>query len=120
MVYECFRLSSELFQHKTNPRVPDYDYDFAIPLLKLIGEFAKRYGHRLTFHPGQYNILGSPKQKVVDQTIKDLTYHAGSPDLMELDKDSVTYGCSPVVDFTVIKKVQLKDGVKIILVLMKK
>ena len=22
-----FRLSSEMFQHKTNPRVPDYDYD---------------------------------------------------------------------------------------------
>ena len=40
-----FRLSSELFQHKTNPKVPDYDYDFALPLLKLIGDFAKRYGH---------------------------------------------------------------------------
>mgnify|MGYP002009679067 CR=1 FL=1 len=84
-----FRLSSELFQHKTNPKVPDYDYDFALPLLKLIGDFAKRYGHRLTFHPGQYNILGSPKQKVVDQTIKDLTYHAEVLDLMELGKDSV-------------------------------
>ena len=23
-----FRLSSELFPHKTNPKVPDYDYDF--------------------------------------------------------------------------------------------
>ncbi len=84
-----FRLSSELFQHKTNPKVPDYDYNFALPLLKMIGDFAKKYGHRLTFHPGQYNILGSPKQKVVDQTIKDLTYHAEVLDLMELDKNSV-------------------------------
>ena len=30
-----FRLSSEMFQHKTNPRVPDYTYDFALDHLKL-------------------------------------------------------------------------------------
>ena len=34
---KVFRLSSELFLHKTNPRVEDYTYDFAIPLLKRIG-----------------------------------------------------------------------------------
>lgn len=77
-----FRLSSEMFQHKTNPKVPDYTYDFAIEHLKRIGDYAKEKGHRLTFHPGQFNNLGSPRQKVVEQTFKDLEYHADVLDLL--------------------------------------
>ena len=84
-----FRLSSEMFQHKTNPRVPDYDYDFAVPLLKQIGAYAREKKHRLTFHPGQFNNLGSPNPKVVKQTFKDLEYHADVLDLMGMGKDSV-------------------------------
>ena len=43
---KVFRLSSELFQHKTNPKVPDYDLDFALDLLKQIGENARKYNQR--------------------------------------------------------------------------
>ena len=84
-----FRLSSELFQHKTNPRVPDYTYDFAIEHLRKIGELARKYGHRLTFHPGQFNVLSSPSEKAYVQTLKDLQYHAEVFDLMGMDKHSV-------------------------------
>ena len=38
---KVFRLSSELFPHKTNPKVQDYDYDFSLDLLKKIGEKPK-------------------------------------------------------------------------------
>ena len=62
-----FRLSSEMFPHKTNPKVPDYDYDFALDLLKQIGEKARNYDHRLTFHPGQYNVLSSLKNHLTIQ-----------------------------------------------------
>ena len=86
---KVFRLSSEMFMHKTNPKVPDYDYDFAIPLLKQIGQKARDYNHRLTFHPGQFNVLGTPRAKVLKQTIADLQYHADVLDLMEMGKDSV-------------------------------
>ena len=84
-----FRLSSELFQHKTNPRVPDYTYDFALDHLKRIGELARKYEHRLTFHPGQYNVLASPNPKAYHQTLLDLEYHADVLDLMGMGKDSV-------------------------------
>ena len=84
-----FRLSSELFQHKNNPKVPDYDYDFAIPLLQRIGALARRYGHRLTFHPGQFNVLGTPRTKAWHQTLQDLEYHATVLDIMGMGKDSV-------------------------------
>ena len=84
-----FRLSSELFQHKTNPKVADYTYDFALEHMKKIGDYAKEKGHRLTFHPGQFNVLASVSEKAYLQTLKDLEYHADVLDLMGLSKDSV-------------------------------
>ena len=84
-----FRLSSELFQHKTNPKVPDYTYDFALEHMKKIGDYAKEKGHRLTFHPGQFNVLASISEKAYLQTLKDLEYHAHVLDLMGMGKDSV-------------------------------
>ena len=86
---KLFRLSSELFPHKSNPKVADYTFDFAIDLLKQIGEKAKKYKQRLTFHPGQYNVVGTPNAKCFQQTILDLTYHADVLDLMGLDDNSV-------------------------------
>jgi len=86
---KVFRLSSELFMHKTNPKVQNYSYDFSISLLKKIGNYAKKHNHRLTFHPGQYNVLASPKTKYYLQTIKDLQYHADVLDLMGMNKDSI-------------------------------
>ena len=84
-----FRLSSELFQHKTNPKVPDYTYEFAKEHLKKIGDYALEKGHRLTFHPGQFNVLASISEKAYLQTLKDLEYHADVLDMMGLGKDSV-------------------------------
>ena len=86
---KVFRLSSELFPHKTNPKVPDYDIDFAQELLEQIGEKARGYNQRLTFHPGQYKVIGSPNDKSFKQTIRDLKYHADVLDLMDMDKNSV-------------------------------
>jgi UV DNA damage endonuclease len=86
---KLFRLSSELFPHKSNPKVDDYSFDFAIDLLKEIGEKSKKYNQRLTFHPGQYNVVGTPNLECFKQTIKDLQYHADVLDLMELDENSV-------------------------------
>ena len=86
---KVFRLSSELFPHKSNPKVEDYSFDFAKDLLKEIGDKAKKYNQRITFHPGQYNVVGSPNPNTFKQTIEDLKYHADVLDLMGLDNDSV-------------------------------
>ena len=84
-----FRLSSEMFPHKSNPRVEDYDFDFAKELLEKIGKLARYFGHRLTFHPGQYNVVGAINEKAFKQTINDLLYHATVLDLMGMGDDSV-------------------------------
>ena len=86
---KVFRLSSELFPHKSNKKALDYDFDFAIDLLKQIGKKAKEYNQRLTFHPGQYNIIGTLTETVLENTICDLSYHCDVLDLMEMNNDSV-------------------------------
>ena len=47
---KVFRLSSDLFPHKSNNKIDDYSFDFALDLLRKIGEKAKQYNMRLTFH----------------------------------------------------------------------
>lgn len=86
---KVFRLSSHLFPHKSNPLIEGYSFDFALDLLKQIGERSKKYGQRLTFHPGQYNVVGTPNPEAFQKTINDLAYHADVLDLMGLDNNSV-------------------------------
>lgn len=89
-----FRLSSDLFPHMSNPKLSaehrrEYTYDFARDLLQEIGTKARLYNIRLTFHPGQYNVVGTPHAAAFQQTVAELTYHATVLDLMGCDKDSV-------------------------------
>jgi UV DNA damage endonuclease len=86
---KLLRLSSELFPHKSNTKIEPYDFDFAIELLREIGNKSKQYNQRLTFHPGQYNVVGSPTRQCFEQTALDLKYHADVLDLMGLDDNSV-------------------------------
>ena len=57
---KVFRLSSDLFPHKANPKVDDYDFNFAKDLLKKAGNLAKKYNQRITMHPGCFNVIGTP------------------------------------------------------------
>jgi|TARA_B110000858_G_scaffold57183_2_gene66663 UV DNA damage endonuclease len=86
---KVFRLSSDLFPHKSNPLAPEYSFDFAKNLLKQIGDKSREYNQRLTFHPGQYNVIGTPTREVFLKTCNDLKYHADVLDLMEMDQNSV-------------------------------
>ena len=86
---KVFRLSSELFPHKSNSRAADYTFDFAIDLLQQIGEKSKQLNQRLTFHPGHFNCIGSPNEEVIKNTTNDLKYHADVLDLMCVGNDSV-------------------------------
>ena len=84
-----YRLSSMMLPHFTDPEVERFSMDFLKEDFKKIREVADKYGHRLTFHPGQYNVVGTPDEKTFQQTCLDLKYHADVLDLMELDQNSV-------------------------------
>ena len=50
------------------------------------GTMAKTHGVRLTAHPGPFNVLVSPNENVVENTIKDLTIHGDEFDMMGLSR----------------------------------
>jgi UV DNA damage endonuclease len=86
---KVFRLSSEIFPHKTNTKINDYGFDFCKKILKRIGLLAKKYNQRLTFHPGQYNVIGAKDDKIFQSTLRELKHHADIFDLMGLYNNSV-------------------------------
>ncbi|CAO3677473.1 unnamed protein product [Rhizopus microsporus] len=82
------RISSEVFPLATHEKM-GYSIDFAKDALAEVGVLARKYNHRLTTHPGQYNQLVSLTPKVVENTIRDLSHHAQMMDYMGLDQDGV-------------------------------
>ena len=84
-----YRLSSMMLPHFTDPEVERFSMDFLKKDFEKIGEVADKYGHRLTFHPGQYNLLTSHRQDVVEKTQVQLSMHADILDAMNRDDDSV-------------------------------
>ncbi|KAI0329824.1 UV-endonuclease UvdE [Cubamyces sp. BRFM 1775] len=82
------RVSSEMFPFASHDKY-GYTLEYAEKELKAAGYLAKKYGHRLTTHPGQFTQLGSPRDVVVDAAIRDLEYHCSMFRYMGLDQDSV-------------------------------
>jgi len=83
-----FRLSSEMFPFASH-LVHGYSLEYCADLLAKAGAFAKKYGHRLTTHPGQFTQLGSPKPAVVEAAFRELEYHCEMLDLMGIGLDGV-------------------------------
>jgi UV DNA damage endonuclease len=78
-----YRMSSDIF-----PWSSEYNYE-DLPdiatirrILNRVGLYAVNNGHRLTFHPGPFCCLASPKQSVVDKTYKELNNHSEIFDMM--------------------------------------
>jgi len=86
---KVLRVSSDLFPHYANPRVESYDLKFAAPALEEAGALARKYNMRITFHPGQYNVVGTPNESVLAKTILDLTYQATVLNMMGMGVNSV-------------------------------
>ncbi|KAH9925003.1 UV-endonuclease UvdE [Epithele typhae] len=82
------RVSSELFPFASHDKY-GYTLDYAAKELKAAGDLAKKYGHRLTTHPGQFTQLGSPRDVVVEAAIRDLKYHCEMFRHMDTGRDSV-------------------------------
>ena len=83
MGIKLFRLSSQIF-----PWSDEYDITHLKDIVEInelmleIGQIATDTGQRLTMHPGPYNCLASPTQKVVDKTIRELNFHSEQFNMM--------------------------------------
>ena len=84
---KVFRLSSEMF-----PWASEYDiesspyYKRILMVLQACGKFANDNGIRITCHPGPFNVLVSPREHVVENTITDLEIHGKIFDMLGLSR----------------------------------
>ena len=77
MKIKLFRLSSQIFAWSDEYKLSDLkDYDEICSMMLEIGKIATNANQRLTMHPGPYNCLASPNQKVVEKTIRELNCHS--------------------------------------------
>ena len=104
-----YRISSDIIPHGSNPElldIPGGDKYMTLSYfkdkLKKVGDLANKLGVRVTFHPGQYNQVGTPNPTVFEKTRLDLLMHAKFLDYMNAPEDSIiivhgggTYGDKP-------------------------
>ena len=80
-----FRMSSNIFPWMSEYELTDLpDWPMIEKNLQLAGSLAMKYGQRLTYHPGPFNVLASQSSFVVRKTIKDLNQHSQIMDVMGL------------------------------------
>lgn len=80
------RITSDLVPLASHPenRFP-WPERFA-PRFSEIGKLIRRYGMRISMHPGQYTLLNSPRAGVVEGARAELRYHGTVLELLELDR----------------------------------
>jgi UV DNA damage endonuclease len=86
---KVYRMSSDSFpwmSHYTFSNLPNFTK--IQRLLLQIGNIVKENDLRVSYHPGQFNVLGSEKEDVVLKTIDELDKHAELMDLMGLDQST--------------------------------
>jgi UV DNA damage endonuclease len=80
-----YRMSSDIFPWMSEYRFEDLPNYAEIKVeAQKIGKFALVHDIRLSMHPGQFDVLASPTESIVEKTIWDLDQHARIMDLMEL------------------------------------
>lgn len=82
---QCFRISSGFIPLVTHPILEGINWkeltrdDFII-----IGDIAREYNLRLSFHPDHFVVINSTREDVVKSSINELQYHADMIDAMNL------------------------------------
>ena len=86
MDIKLFRMSSDIFPWFYYYQLDELpDYEEISDYLYMAGDEASGK-QRLTFHPGHFNVLGSPNPTVVNKTIKELNQHSEIMNIMGLSR----------------------------------
>ena len=80
-----FRITSDIVPFASHP-VCNFNWQrhFAIQFT-AIGDLIKRHGIRISMHPDQFVVLNAIDSRVLNNSIRELDYHATVLDLMGLD-----------------------------------
>ena len=81
-----YRISSDSFPWMSEYQIEQLpNFEKIAAQLNKIGNIIKQNGIRVSYHPGPFNVLSSPREEVVRKTIKELNQHSQIFDLMGLD-----------------------------------
>ncbi len=80
-----FRISSDIIPFGSHPANRQEWWKDHSELLSSIGSKIRNSGMRVSMHPGQYTILNSPDQGVIERAAIDLNYHARFLDALSVD-----------------------------------
>jgi UV DNA damage endonuclease len=84
---QVFRMTSDLFPWHSEYELEDLpDWPEIREVLELAGKTALEANQRLSFHPGQHNVLSSHRPEVIQNSIRDLRAHADIMDVMGLPR----------------------------------
>ncbi|MDD2190431.1 MAG: UV DNA damage repair endonuclease UvsE [Eubacteriales bacterium] len=84
---KLFRISSDIIPFGSHPVNTLKWWETFNDQLKGIGNKALINSIRLSMHPGQYTVLNSPDEAVVERAVKDLKYHTQFLDTMGLGQE---------------------------------
>ena len=83
-----FRLSSNVFPWASEYQLHDMpDYEAIYEACERSGNYIRQHGIRITSHPGPFNKLASPKERVFENTKRDLEIHGEFFDMLGLPRD---------------------------------
>lgn len=93
------RLSSDLLPLYSHPQVAWFYQDPAVQRLlearfARIGEYAREADIRLSFHPGQFCVLGSDRPEVVENSLAEFEYHADMIRMMGYGRRFQDFKCN--------------------------
>ena len=82
-----YRLSSDIVPWASEYAMEELpDYEQILEACQAAGNFARQHNMRLTSHPGPFNKLASPKERVFQLTYKDLKVHGDLFDMIGLPR----------------------------------
>lgn len=93
------RLSSDLLPLYSHPEVAAFYRDPPVQAMleqrfARIGDFARAHDIRLSFHPGQYCVLGSDRPEVVENSLAEFEYHADMIRMMGYGRRFQDFKCN--------------------------
>lgn len=85
---QFFRIHSDTIPFASHPEVQFDGLAFAEDQLETLGDFIQSHDIRVSMHPGQYTVLNSKDESVVDNARRNLQYHARFLDALGVDHDA--------------------------------
>ena len=82
------RIGSDMIPFASHPEKAFNWQEIFRSRLKFIGNFIRKTGIRVSMHPGQYTVLNALNEAIVEQSIREITWHTHFLDALKVNSMS--------------------------------